>query len=226
MAPNKAIKWIVTHAASLCRKQTLIFVLGQDIGSNEMGNFQEDQKVIHKQTLFQAMRCLNELDYDVRSKGMVYLREESKGSELARSKLRELIYDDDGCIRMLAAEALSLTQSYPSDAIPVLEVALEVAQPMEITGAVEPWLRICLGALFNYGDVAISSEGIVWQYLYAQPNQNVMLYAVRLVSRFARFSDASWAILCLLCQHQNSRIQNYARELMSSEEFKSYYKRS
>jgi hypothetical protein len=182
-----------------------------------MNHFNEDRRVIHKEILFQSIRYLNDSDYEIRTKGMAQLREESKRSELARSKLRDLIYDDDGCLRMIAVEALSLTQSHPLDAIPVLERALEVGRPMEITDAIEPWLRICLGALFNYGDTALSAKSIVWQYLYAQPNQNLILYAVRVVSLFSKLSDASWTILCLLCQHHVSHIRNYARELMSSE---------
>lgn len=182
-----------------------------------MDSFNEDDRIIHKEILFKSIRYLNNSDYDVRSKGMVQLREESKSSELARSKLRDLIYDNDGCLRMLAAEALSLTQSHPLHAIPVLRTALEVGRSMEITQTVEPWLRICLGALFNYGDMALSTENIVWQYLYAQPNENLRLYAVQLVSRFSKVSDASLAILCLLCQHQDSHIRNYARELMGGD---------
>lgn len=167
------------------------------------------------------MSSLNKSDYDIRAKGMVCLREESQRSDLARAKLRDLIYDDDGSIRILAAEALSTTQSYPSDAIPLLEAVLEVGCTMEITDGVEPWIRICLGALFNYNEAASSSEILVWPYLYAQPNTNLILYATRLVSLFAKFSDASRTILCLLCQHHDSHIRNYARELMSSESFNS-----
>jgi hypothetical protein len=189
-----------------------------------MDNFHKDQKLIHTKALFQALRCLNALDFETKTKGMAYLREESKNSEIVRQKIRDLIYDDDGCIRILAAESLSLTQSYSSDAIPLLEAALEVGMQMEITDKSEPWLRICLGALYNYGEASIPTERIVWQYLYAQTNENLILYAIRLVSRFAKFSDPSWTILCLLCKHQNSTIREYAREIMRGEEFKSYCK--
>ena len=95
-------------------------------------------------------------------------------------------------------------------------------ETIEITDIIEPWIRICLGALFNYGEASLSSERIAWKYLYTQPNENLVLYAIRLVSRFAKISDPSWTILCLLCKHQNSRIREYTRDLMRSEEFKSY----
>jgi hypothetical protein len=190
-----------------------------------MDAFSEANMVIHKERLFQSLTHLNNSDYGLRSAGMVQLREESKGSELARSKLRDLIYDDDGCLRMLFAEALSLTQSHPKDAIPVLETALEVGRKLTITDGVEPWLRMCLGALFNYGDMALPTEKVVWEYLYAQPNPNLRRYAARLVSRFSKFSNASWSILCLLCQHQDEGLRTYARDLMSSEGFKLWIKK-
>jgi len=103
-----------------------------------MNNCHQDRRVLDKEVLFEAMRCLNDSDYEIRSKGLVGLREQSKNSELARGKLRELIYDSDGCMRILAAEALSITQSHPSDAIPVLEAALEVGREMDITAEIEP----------------------------------------------------------------------------------------
>ena len=184
----------------------------------------EDRKVIHREVLFKAIHSLSDSDFEVRSKGLFELREQSKESKLAQAKLRDLIYDADGCIRILAAEALSITQSYPHDAIPVLETTLEVGREIEITEKQEPSLRICLGALYNYGEAAMTAEAIVWQYLYAQPNPNLKIYSIRLVSRLAKYSEASWTILCLLCQHQDPIIRNYAREIMSSEEFKTLYK--
>lgn len=190
-----------------------------------MDAFNEASRVIHKERLFQSLTHLNSLDYGFRSKGMVQLREESKSSELAQAKLRDFIYDDDGCLRMLAAEALSLTQSHPTDAIPVLGTALEVGRKLTITDAVEPWLRMCLGALFNFSDLALPTEKVVWEYLYAQPNLNLRHYAARLVSRFSKYSNASWTILCLLCQHQDEDLRTYVRDLMSSEEFKLWIKK-
>lgn len=186
----------------------------------------QDRRVIHKEILFEAIRCLNKSDYEIRSKGLVKLRDQSSDSELARIKLRDLIYDSDGCMRILAAEALSITRSHSYDAIPVLEATLEIGREMNISPVLEPWLRICLGALYRYGKAAITAENIVWQYLYAQANQNLKLYATRLLSRLAKFSDASWAILCLLCQHEDSEIRTYARQIVSSEEFEIYCKAS
>ena len=185
-----------------------------------MNDSHKNNKIIHRQLLFKALSSLSSTDYATRTEGMVHLREESLQSDIARSKLRDLIYDDDGCIRILAAEALSLTQSYPSDAIPVLEATLEAGTDVEITDKVEPWIRICLGALYNYGEAAKSAESLAWPYLYAQPSKNLTLYAARFISRFAGSTDATWTILCLLCRHEDPEIRNYVREIMKSDEFR------
>jgi hypothetical protein len=190
-----------------------------------MAHSDDGLKIFHKEKLFQAIKSLNDSDHAVRRKGGIQLREEGKASTLARSKLRELIYDNDGCLRILAAEALSHTQSHPLDAVPVLETALDVGRSMEITKSLETWLRLCLGALYNFGDKALSAERSVWPYLHTQPNINLMLYATRVVSRFAKSSGASWTIFCLLCHHQDLTIRDYARKLMNSEEFKNYMKK-
>ena len=144
-----------------------------------MDSFNEDDRIIHKEILFKSIRYLNNSDYDVRSKGMVQLREESKSSELARSKLRDLIYDNDGCLRMLAAEALSLTQSHPLHAIPVLRTALEVGRSMEITQTVEPWLRICLAHFSTTG---------TWHYQQKILYGNIFMRSQTRISGFMQFN--------------------------------------
>jgi len=179
-----------------------------------MNKNNKDQSIFHKEILFRAIRCLNSSDYEIRSKGIVGLRKESQQSKLARSKLKKLIYDPDGCIRIIAAEALSTTQSYPADAIPVLKTTLEIGLEINITAEIEPWLRICLGALYNYGESAINTENIVWKYLYAQSNKNLKLYTIRLLSCFAKISEESWTILCLLCQHEDLDVKNCAVEML------------
>lgn len=90
----------------------------------------------------------------------------------------------------------------------------------------EPWLKVALGAIANYEEASILAEESVWPYIYTQDNLNLQLYAITAMSKMAKVSNASWTILCLLCQHSNQAIRDFSRDLMKNDYFKEYMQRN
>ena len=163
-------------------------------------------------------------DYSRQLNGLMDLRQLSTDSEAARNELRRLIYEGDGAIRIHAAEALSLSCSYPKDAIPVLIAVLDVCRENDMIEKSESWLKVALGAIANYKEDAILAEDSVWPYIYTQENLNLQLFAITAISQMAKVSNASWTILCLLCRHENQAIRDFSRAIMESNYFKEYMK--
>ena len=179
-------------------------------------------RLIHKEKLFDAMRNLRYADYEEKAKGIEKLKEESKSSKLAIRKLKELLFNDDACVRILAAEALSITGSFPDEVVPFLKKVLKRSRTDNVSASTEPWLRRCLSGLYNYGALAMSAERTVWMYLYGHPFQDLKMDAAKVVSRFASKSVASWTILALLCRHRDTDIRHNAKAIVASDEFKNF----
>jgi hypothetical protein len=152
-------------------------------------------------------------DYDRRVPGLLELRKQAQTSQNARDILRNLIYDDDGAIRMLAAEALSKTRAYPEDSVPVLKTVLDVTFENNLFEKARDWLFIALGALGNYGEYAVEAEESAWPYLYAQEDLQIKLRTMNFLSKVAPFSAASRSILKLLRSHVNKEIRKYAEQI-------------
>ena len=165
-------------------------------------------------------------DYSRQTNGLMELRQLAENSESARDELRRLIHEGDGAVRILAAEALSRTASYPEDAIPVLIAVLDVCREHNMVESWEPWLKVALGAIANYEEASILAEESVWPYIYGQDDLNLQLYAITAISKMAKVSSASWAILCLSCQHANQAIRDFSRGLMKNDSFKEYMQRN
>lgn len=161
--------------------------------------------------------------YEEKAKGIQYLREECRTKkEEAQLALRQCIWSDDGAIRILAAEALSLSRSYPKDSIPVLIATLQVGYERRQYEKDELWIGLALGALTNYGPLAIEAQVSVWPFLYAPTTEALQKMATRFVLRIAKTSDSAWTIACLLCHHENQVIRDLAKSIMNSEEFKGW----
>lgn len=160
--------------------------------------------------------------YDNKLEGLMELREKIFKHSLARTKLRELLFDDDGSIRILAAEALSKTKSFPEEAIPVLQAVLDVCKENNMINERKDLLRITLGSLVNFEENSVLAENSIWPYVYTQNDINLQMYAIKAISKIAKVSDASWTILCLLCHHDNNEISDFTKDLMNSEDFKNY----
>ncbi|MBI4684093.1 MAG: HEAT repeat domain-containing protein [Nitrospirae bacterium] len=184
----------------------------------------KDNILVQAKTILAYFRTANSSDYSCQTNGLTELRQLAIDSEAARDELRRLIYEGDSAIRILAAEALSRTASFPADAIPVLIAALDVGREPSMAEISEPWLRIALGAIANFEEDLILAEKSVWPYIYTQNNINLQLYAITAVSKMAKVSSASWTILCLLCNHENQIIRDFTRNLMNSDSFNNYLK--
>jgi hypothetical protein len=167
-------------------------------------------------------RAVDSSDYSSRADAVLELRELAVDSSSARDELRRLIREGDGGVRVLAAEALARTASFPDEVLPVLIATLDVYRERGLTEASEPWARVALGSIAKYGPESIMAEESVWPYLYAQHDTNLQMYAITAISRMAKASPASWTILCVMCQHANQVIRDFSRDLMNSDSFGEY----
>ena len=173
----------------------------------------ERNVIVHAEVLFSSLSVLGREDYMKRVPGLLELRKQSKSSQKAKDILKDLIYDKDGAIRMLAAEALSKTKAYPEHSVPVLQAVLEVTVEKDLIENGRDWLTIAFGALGNYGEHAVLAEESAWPYIYAQDNFQIKIRAMNFLSKIAPFSTASRTILKLLCNHENEEIRKYAIQL-------------
>jgi len=161
--------------------------------------------------------------YEERIQGILAFRSEVKSSREAQEALRSCLSEEDGAIRVCAAEALSLARAYPEDGIPVLVTVLQVARERNEIARDEQWAGIAIAALTNYGPLAIDIQHSVWPFLYAFPTtQTLKRLATRFVMRLARTSSASWTLACLLCHHEDKDLRELAQSIMGSEEFKNW----
>jgi hypothetical protein len=187
-----------------------------------MTHKERDNISVQTQALMAYLRATDGHDDESRTTGILELRNMALESRFARHELRRLIYAGDGATRILAAEALSRTASFPRDAIPVLIAVLDVCRKDDLAERGKDWARVALGALANYEKASVRAEKSVWPYIHAQRDPNLQLYAIKVVSVMAPVSEASWTILCILCRHEDAAIRDFCRELMSSDSFKEY----
>jgi len=62
----------------------------------------KDRVIVHAKFLFESLRYLKESEYEICLQGIIELRKLSLESDLAPDKLRQLIYDEDGAIRIIS----------------------------------------------------------------------------------------------------------------------------
>ena len=151
-------------------------------------------------------------DWETTSEALVQLRKDAESNADAREELLKLIYHENGSVRILAAEALARVHTAAEHAIPVLCAVLDVHREQGYPPERENWARLALGALGHYGDEALIAEKVVWPYLHCQNNLNLRMYAAQVVINVAIRSNASWTIMSLLCDHQDSTLRAFARE--------------
>lgn len=181
-----------------------------------------DSVVLHTKALLAFFSVKETEDYKSIYDTIKELQELSYSSEVAKAKLLSLIYSENIHTKIHAAESLSFTKSYPEEVIPVFQAFLEVAREQDKINECDGWLRLCLASIERYDEKAILAEKNVWEYLYTQKNTNLILYAIKSLSKIAKVSTASWTILCLLCHHEDETIRSFARDLMKSDDFKNY----
>lgn len=116
-------------------------------------------------------------DSDIRINAIVQLRDYTNIPEVAHT-LRSLIYDVNGNVRILAAEALSKARLFPEDAIPVLITTLEVIDDPHISKVAhsKEWRRVAAGSLRFYGSKAVMAIPALKNALL-DPDENVRMYA-------------------------------------------------
>lgn len=116
-------------------------------------------------------------DSGIRINAIVQLRDYTSIPEVAHT-LRSLIYDINGHVKILAAEALAKSRLFPEDAIPVLITTLEVIDEPHISKVdhSKEWRRVAAGALQFYGPKAIFAIPALKNALL-DPDENVRGYA-------------------------------------------------
>lgn len=94
-------------------------------------------------------------DATIRLDAVVTLRDQMDVAEVMHA-MRVLIYDPDGHVRILAAEALARQGLYASEALPVLITTLEVVDKAEVAGVphAKEWRRVAAGVIQHYGPEA------------------------------------------------------------------------
>lgn len=190
-----------------------------------MNSSDKESILVQAEAILAYFRVSDGSDYSRQTNALMELRQLARDSESAKDELRRLIHEGDGAVRILAAEALSRAAAYPEDAMPVLIAALDVCREHNIVDSSEPWLRVALGAIANYEEASILAEESVWPYIYTQRKLNLQLYAITAISKMAKVSNASWTILCLLCQHADQAIRDFSQDIMKSDSFKEYMQR-
>ncbi len=183
---------------------------------------EKNKVLLHTKTLLAYFTVIDSEDYTSIYNTIKELRELSYSSIKAKEKLLELIYSENIHIKIHAAESLSFTKSYPEEVIPVFQAFLDVAREQNKIAEMDGWLRLCLDSIGRYKEKAILAEKNIWEYLYTQNNVNLILYAIKALTKVAKVSTASWTILCLMCRHENETIKEFSRDLMKSDEFKNY----
>ncbi|MEK7676633.1 MAG: HEAT repeat domain-containing protein [Verrucomicrobiota bacterium] len=120
---------------------------------------------------------LHDPDNDTRGRAVVALREHTGAPEVQHA-LRSAIYDADGHVRMLAAEALARAALFRDEVIPVLLAILEVGDKADIArlGTSKQWRRVAAGCIGKYGAEAAPAIPALRNALL-DPEANVRGYA-------------------------------------------------
>ena len=181
-----------------------------------------DNILSHVNALLAYFTITDTGDYNTIYNNIKRLRELSYSSEKSKETLLKLVYSNNVHTKIHAAESLSYTKSYPEEVVPVFQAFLDVAREQNKIDEMDGWLRMSLGSLARYEEKAILAEKNIWEYLYTQNNLNLILYAIKALSKVAKVSTASWTILCLMCRHENETVREFSKDLMKSDEFKNY----
>jgi HEAT repeat protein len=122
---------------------------------------------------------LHDPDKDVRMDAVVQLRDRVSVPQVQHA-LRTAIYDPDGHVRILAAEALARGKMYPNESIPVLMTVLEVVDKAYLASVPhsKEWRRVAAGALGHYGAEAESAVPFLKNALL-DPDADVRRYTAR-----------------------------------------------
>lgn len=120
---------------------------------------------------------LHDPDSDIRGKAAVGLREHIEAPEVQHA-LRSAIYDADGHVRMLAAEALATAGLFRGEVIPVLITMLEVGDEADIARVAtsKQWRRVAAACIGKYGAEAAPAIPALRNALL-DPETNVRGYA-------------------------------------------------
>ena len=120
---------------------------------------------------------LHSPEKETRMQAVTGLREHTSVPEAVHA-LRMSLFDPDGHVRILAAEALARAGLYPDEAIPVLVAVLEVTDQTNIAAVphAKEWRRVAAGALQFYGSRAAPAIPALRNALL-DPDYNVRGYA-------------------------------------------------
>jgi len=120
---------------------------------------------------------LHDPDSAIRGKAVVALREHTGAPEVQHA-LRSALYDADGHVRMLAAEALARAALLRDDVIPVLLAILQVADQAHLANVAtsKQWRRVAAACLGKYGAGAAPAIPALRNALL-DPDANVRGYA-------------------------------------------------
>lgn len=123
------------------------------------------------------MEQLQSASAEERQAAVVALREMAIVPEVERA-LRATIQDDDGHVRILAAEALARSGLAPDVAIPVLVTVLDVGDEPSFANRphAKEWRKIAAGVLGRYGERAAPAIDALRRALW-DPEYNVRGYA-------------------------------------------------
>ena len=183
----------------------------------------DNQKIIYDlQATFNSLKDIHDPKFKNRIKGIVRLRVEGHFSKIAKEHLKKLLSHKNIYIQILAAEALSDTRAFPNEVITCLREFLEQVMNNGYYNECNCLLIIALKSLEKYKEKAISAEKIIWNYIYAQKNHEIILKAIKIISWLSKISSASWTILCLLCRHEDQIIRDFSRNIMNSSDFKEH----
>jgi len=163
-------------------------------------------------------------DEDIRQEAIVELRNYTSIPEVS-SFLRSLIYDKNGHVRILAAEALARARLYPEDAIPVLVTVLEVVDDAHIANLehAKNWRRVAAGALGFYGTKATSAIAALKNALL-DPDTNVRGYAAMSLGEIGNAAMVALQDLRVLRQNETdeklrSIYDKIIKKIVGSENF-------
>ena len=152
---------------------------------------------------------------------IAYLAEDSRINPKSVYELRELLYAEDGIVRIDAAAILAKRDGpFAEDVIPVLVAVLDVY--LDLRDQVESYFHVALAlsALKEYGPSVQPFERSIWPYLYVIEDEFIQKLAIDVLSNIAMKSDATWMALCLMANHSNSNLREHTRMVMSSQEFR------
>ena len=142
-------------------------------------NNSDDNLIRLDQVTSDALRNLKSDIKDDRLDAIAILRNKTEIIEVQKALLGAL-YNIDGHVRIMAAEALAYNRIYPENAIPVLIATIEVSDEADVVNIqyAKQWRRIAVGAIGRYGksaEIAIPSLRVA----LLDPDANIRGYAAK-----------------------------------------------